>query len=132
MVWHYPKRYHMLPSLVQEIKLLIIVLSKPKLYKWETPIAHLVRREPDFKAWGDSCLYAAGGFCLDLKFWWQLDWPEEIYSKTLKFVRNNKKGELISINLLEYATILITYAACTVAFEEIKNFSPSNTQFCST
>ena len=36
------------------------VLSNPKKYKFETPIDHIILREPDFVTVGDSCLEAAG------------------------------------------------------------------------
>ena len=120
MVWHYHKKYWIIPSLQDEIALLIKVLERPDLYKWETPIAHLVRHLPDFLSWGEFCLYAAGGFSIDLKFWWQIDWPKQVTERTLKVLKNNRHGNLISINLLEFATIIINYAACMVAFKEIK------------
>ena len=84
-------------------------------------IAHIVPRDHDFVSFGDSSLYAAGGYSLDLKFWWYLEWPPEIQEKTLKFfkfkVKDPSTGELISINLLEYATAIINYAAATVAIK---------------
>ena len=49
-----PQKYWIIPSLRDEITLLIKVLERPDLYKWETPIARLVQRLPDFLAWGDS------------------------------------------------------------------------------
>ena len=39
-------------------------------YNLETPIAHIVPRDPAFVTYGDACLEAAGGFYEDLKFWW--------------------------------------------------------------
>ena len=46
-----------------------------------------------------------------MNFWWYIEWPEEIRKNTLIYVRNNKDGTLISINVLEYAAILVNYAA---------------------
>jgi hypothetical protein len=97
-------------TLREELHLIIRALENKRLKK-RTPLAHLVRRDPSAKAWSDSCLYAAGGFSSDMKFWWYLEWPKEILECTLKFVKNNEKGDLISINVLEYAAGLINYAA---------------------
>ena len=58
-----------------------------------------------------SCLYAAGGFSITMKFSWYIKWPEEICKNTLIYVRKNKEGKLISINVLDYIAILVNYAA---------------------
>ena len=44
-------------------------------------------------------------------YWWYIEWPTEIRQYTLRYVRSNKEGKLISINVLEYAGMLINYAA---------------------
>ena len=51
-----------------------------------------------------------------MKFWWYIEWPEEIRRHTLLYIQNNKDGKLISINALEYAGIIITYVASTHYF----------------
>jgi hypothetical protein len=48
-----------------------------------------------------------------MEFWWYYKWPEEVRQRTLTFVRSNEHGQLISINVLEYAGMLINYAAAT-------------------
>ena len=110
-----------------ELSFLHDVLADPSAYPWECPIAHLVPRSPDFTATGDSSLFAAGGYSLDLKFWWYISWPPDIQSKTLKFFIITKKdpstGDLISINLLEFAVVIINYAAATHALSLLP---PSN------
>jgi hypothetical protein len=65
-------------------------------------------------AWAlcDSSLDAAGGYCEKLSFWWYIEWPAEIRQRTLRYIRNGKDGRLIDINVLEYASILITYLIC--------------------
>lgn len=79
-------------------------------------IGHMIPREPSGRAWSDSSLKAAGGYSIDMKFWWYIEWPAEIRTKTLSFVKNNKDGRLVSINALEYAGIIITYVASTHYF----------------
>ena len=46
-----------------------------------------------------------------MRFWWYFEWPESVRKHTLIYIRSNKDGTLISINVLEYAAILINYAA---------------------
>eukprot|EP00957_Ditylum_brightwellii_P061552 4671142-Ditylum_brightwellii.AAC.1 len=104
----------------EELKLLIKVMSNRDQFKWETSISHLVHRTPDFTADGDSSLYVAGGFSLFLKFWWYLDWPEDIKARNIREIKKDKSGRLISINVLEYANILLNFAASLVAIENLK------------
>ena len=42
--------------------------------------------------------------------WWYLEWTKSIHKYTLIYVRNDVDGSLISINVMEYTTLLITYA----------------------
>ena len=79
------------------------------------PIGRLIKRRPSAIGYSDSCLHAAGGYSLDLGFWWYIEWPQAIQQSTLKFVYNDKDGKLVSINALEYASLIINYvAACYV------------------
>jgi len=105
-----PKKHWINRTLREELHIILAALKCRRL-GLRTPIAHLVRRDPSAIAWSDSCLYAAGGFSIAMKFWWYIEWPEEIRKHTLIYVRNNKDGTLISINVLEYAAILVNYAA---------------------
>ena len=82
------------------------------------PIGHFVNRDPSGTGWSDSCLDAAGGFSTDLGFWWYIEWPEKVRKATLRFIKNNKNGDLISINVLEYAALIINYVAATHSFQQ--------------
>jgi hypothetical protein len=112
-VWHSNDKHFINQSLKAELKALRDIMNEPEKYKWSTPIAHLINRTAEYYCAGDACLTGAGGFSRDAKFWWFLQWPKEVTSKTLKEfsirVRLDKEN-FISINLLEYATILINYA----------------------
>ncbi len=66
---------------------------------WETPIAHIIPRMPTFTSFGDSCLKGAGGYCISLGFWWHIPFPEA------------EDGLLISINVLDFVTVIINYYA---------------------
>ena len=119
--WHSRHKYRVSPSLRKEIKLLQFLFKNRSTYKFASPIAHLIKKDFDFHALGDACLEGAGGFSSDLQFWWYVPWPKPILHKTLKhFVPTYKtlSGNFISINLLEYVTIIITLAASISKIEQ--------------
>ena len=45
-----------------ELKYIKDVLSNPKRFNLKTHIAHMIDREPEYIAYGDASLEAAGGF----------------------------------------------------------------------
>ena len=110
------ERYFINKTLKQEIQLLREVLADTSI-PLETPIAHCIKRAPSASAWGDACLYGGGFFSIDLRFWWHLEWPEEVKQRTKLFLENNKKGNLISINALEFFCIIMNYAAALVVYD---------------
>ena len=82
-----------------ETNLIFHALSSPWIDMWR-PLGHLIKRTPSGIGYSDSCLHAAGGYSLDMGFWWYIEWPESIKSQTLKFIFNDADGKLISINAL--------------------------------
>ena len=66
---------------------------------FETPIAHMIKRDPSAVAWSDACLVGAGGYSVDLAFIWYLTWSEQIYRRTILFLAKND-ASLISINMM--------------------------------
>jgi hypothetical protein len=80
---------------------------------WQIPIAHKIPRDWDFQKWGDACLLGAGGYSLDLEFWWALDWPEDIVRRSRL---PGAHPDYISINLLEFAALIIGFAASIAAW----------------
>jgi hypothetical protein len=64
---------------------------------------------PTVTTFGDSCLEGMGGYSISLGFWWQLPFPEEVIKQTLIHKKDNKDGLLISINVLEFVTVIINY-----------------------
>ena len=61
----------------------------------------------------DSSLNAAGGgYGLEAAFWWYLEWPLPIQTRTLRYGKLRHDPSLISINSLKYAAQLITMLDC--------------------
>jgi hypothetical protein len=110
-VHNFKKQHWILPTLKEEIRLIHLALSSPDISK-ECPIAHLIPDIENGDAHGDSSLDSAGGWSIPMRFWWWINWDEKIRQRTLRFVKDGKSGKLIDINCLEYATIIINYAAC--------------------
>jgi hypothetical protein len=106
-------------KLSAELEFLITVLSQPDRYPWASPIAHIIPLEAEYDTLQDSSIAAAGGFCRLLLFWWSITWPQYIYLRTLKFIPNKQDKHLISINMLEYAALIIGFAGTVVAWEAL-------------
>jgi hypothetical protein len=95
----------------QEIEFFCKKLLPKSRIRWESPIAHIISRMPTFITFGDSCLEGAGGYSLSVGFWWHLPFPEKVKLRTLLHKRDNADGLLISINVLEFVTVIINYCA---------------------
>jgi hypothetical protein len=111
MVHHSKHKFVINSTMRQEIKFFQDKLQPSSSILWETPIAHLIPRSPTATAFGDSCLEGAGGYSIELGFWWHINFPEEIKQRTLLFKSDNEDGHLISINVLEFVTVIINYIA---------------------
>lgn len=104
------KLYPYLPTLKEEMDIIRQALEADHICK-ASPISHLIPNDWDSESAGDSSLDAAGGWSIDMKFWWYLEWDEDIRRRTLRYIKDGKSGKLVCINCLEYATVLINYAA---------------------
>ena len=104
-------------TMQDELTFLSQALSPDSGIKFETPIAHLIPRTPTASIIGDSSLLACGGYSITLKFWWHLSFPKEVIERTLLHLKNNSDETFISINCLEYVTIIINYCASKTVFE---------------
>jgi hypothetical protein len=60
---------------------------------------------------GDSLLEGAGRFSITLGFWWHIHFPDEVVHRTLQFKISNNGGMFVSINVLEFVTVIINYCA---------------------
>jgi hypothetical protein len=104
------KQFHLNNTPKEELHIIITALADPDIQKI-SPIAHLVDKDPNGTAFGDSCLDSWGGWSTDMKFWWMLKWPQEIRDCTLQMIRSAKDGDRIAINEMEYATSIVNFAA---------------------
>ena len=97
---------------------------------WQVPIAHLIPRIPDFVAYGDSCLTSMGGYCVELKFWWYIAFPPLIQdaaqaSTFQTTVYDFDSNESVSINILEFAAIVVSYGIATSILQSHSNLRTS-------
>ncbi len=83
---------------------------------FETPIAFIIPRIPTASLFGDSLLQSCKGYSFKLKIWWYVKFPQEIVLRTLLHLKNNKDSTFISINCLEYITIITNYCTALTAF----------------
>ena len=120
MTHHASTKYNITKTMRYEIEFFREELPASSGTRWETPIAHIVKRSPSFVCYGDSCLDGAGGFSVDLGFWWHIKFPEDIVQRTLLHKANNDDGKLISINVLEFITVIINYMASLHVLELMK------------
>jgi hypothetical protein len=108
-------------------------LSPDSGIKFKTPIAHLIARIPTALIIGDSSLIACGGYSITLGFWWHLLLPEAVVERTLLHLKDNSNKRFISINCLEYVTVILNYCASLVAFASRKvNNNPHPVVLCVT
>ncbi len=111
MVHHAKFEFNINKTMRQEIDFFRKKLLPNSDIKWETPIAHIMSRMPTFTSFGDSCLEGAGGYSIPLGYWWRIPFPKEIMQRTLLHKKDNIDGRLISINVLEFVTVIINYCA---------------------
>jgi len=117
-VHHCKVDYLMPPTMQAEIAFFREALEDDSGIEWETPIALIIPRTPTAIQYGDSCLEGAGGYSLKLRYWWHLEFPSQVVLQTLIHKQNNDDGKLISINVLEFLTVIINYAAAYTALTQ--------------
>ena len=99
------------------------LLPKSKIV-WETTIVHIIPWMPTFTSFGDCCLKGTRGYSISLGFWWHIPFPDAVKQRTLSHKQDNKDGLLISINFLEFVTVIINYCAtlyCVTTTEATNN-----------
>ena len=103
--------YSISDFLREDIEFFRHALRKDSGIPWSPPLAHVILRTPLGIPFGDACLTGCGGYCTEVKFWWHLTFPPEIIHRTLICLRDDSAGNLISINALEFVTVILNYCA---------------------
>jgi hypothetical protein len=116
ILWSCKKTTFITTTIRHELNALTNIFLACSPYKWQAPISHLIKREEDYSGFSDACLKGSGGFSSKLTFWWQLVWPHNIQLRTILHLPS-KDPTLLSINLLEYAGLIVTFAGAIVAIE---------------
>ena len=106
------KRFFINATMREELRLIEEMLRDESI-ALSTPIAHMVPRDYTWSAYADACKTACGGWSTDLKFYWHYAFLDEVVRRAR--LPNNQTKELISINALEMAAIIINFAAAIVA-----------------
>ena len=108
-------KYIINETLRDELEFIYQALDPQSEISFRSPIAHIIPRTPTGSMFGDSSLRGCGGYSSKFSFWWHLEFPEDIQARTLLHRQDNEDGLLISINCLEYVTVIINYCATLVA-----------------
>ncbi len=116
LVHHANYKYLINSNMRKEIKFFREQLRPSFNIAWQTPLSHMIYHVPTAIAHGDSSLTGMGGYSLEFKFWWHIPVPEKVQRCTLLFKTDNKDGQLIDINILEFVTVIITYIASLHVF----------------
>ena len=91
------------------------------LPRWESPMAWMIPRAHDWSGRGDASLLAGGGYSDDLRFYFYFPWSSRIRARNIvEYMKGMVvKADLITINDLEFAVIVLMYAATVVAAREL-------------
>lgn len=84
-------------------------------------MAWMIPRAPDWSGRGDASLLAGGGYSDDLRFFFFLPWSDAVKARNIVAYMKGMvvRPDLITINDLEFAVVILMYAATIVASQEI-------------
>ena len=110
------RKYTICKSLREELDFLRRLLNDSSV-PLRTHLGHIVPRDPDFIAAGDSCTEGGGGWSTSLRFWWHLDYASTFSAKIVQRAskQQGRSRDYISINVLETIVVIINFAAAMFA-----------------
>lgn len=117
-------RYNINKDMRAEIEFLTEATRPDSGINWWSPIAHMIPRDPLAHIHSDACLDSSGGYSIKLSFMWYLMWPEWVVKKTLRHLSNASEGDFISINDLEFASVIISFCGALLAIETMEIDDP--------
>jgi hypothetical protein len=133
MVNHFKQVYVINETMQAEIDFIHQALREDAGISFKVPIAFIIPRTPTASLFGDSSLRACGGYSTALQVWWYLPFLDDIVHQTLLHMKNNDNETFISINCLEYVTIIVNYcAAISVILEDDDIADPHPVMLCVT
>lgn len=117
-------RYPINQTMRDEIEFIASALRTDSI-KFRTPLAFIVKRAPTWTIYGDSSLKSCGGYSLGLRFWWYVPFSEKLKERTLIYRKNGEEG-LISINVFEFLTVIVSYCAarCVIEHDGLREQDP--------
>jgi len=111
MVHKTPLRNRTNKTMEAELTFICQALAFDSDIPWCIKLGLIILRTPFGQQFGDASLLAGGGFSIDLRFIWQLYFPDKVVKRTLLHNRDGSIGQLVSINVLEFVVVVISYAA---------------------
>ena len=114
--WKSMKPVPITKELRRELDFLRYLFDADHRGRWCGPIAQAVPRDPSFLLWTDASLRGVGAACPSLKFVVRLSILLYIVQKTL--LHNAKAPDLVTINDLELAAVVIAYAGILSALRQ--------------
>jgi hypothetical protein len=108
------KQYFINETLRDEIAAIREIIGPESGVSLESAIGHMVKRSATYTGLSDACMYGAGGYSIQYRYWWHWKWPEQIFKNTTKFLKGK---DAIDINVLEFIGMIINYAGALVAIE---------------
>ena len=109
------QQYPIITSMKKELQVMMELLDDATI-QWESPIAHLVDRDPTAVSWTDACIFQTGGFNIKMRYIWHVEFPTEIKNRTIKYIGSGPN--LVNINVLEFVGIIINFAGALTAIVE--------------
>jgi hypothetical protein len=130
---HHKQVYVINETMQGEIDFIQQALRENSEILFEVPIAFIIPRTPTASLFGDSSLQTCRGYSTTLRVWWYISFLNVIVQRTLLHLKNNESKNFISINCLEYVTIIINYcAAITALLESQITINPHPVVLCMT
>jgi hypothetical protein len=83
---------------------------------WEAKIGTIIPREPQVEAFGDASELGGGGFCAELRVWFDILWSPRIQAGMLL---PSTSPDHIHINMLEFVVVILVLAALITAFQSL-------------